>query len=117
MVAVLSAILPDAAFGREVRGMRTDFSGAQNVGHWFHAIDIGHFAEPLEFRKRIDRAIDVMHSARRAPGVDRILVPGEPEAEAEALQRRDGIRYPVALIDELNLLGRSIGVGPVAEIG
>jgi LDH2 family malate/lactate/ureidoglycolate dehydrogenase len=117
MVAVLSALLPDAAFGREVRNMRSDFKTAQNVGHWFHAIDIQRFSEPIEFRRRIDRAIDLMHLATRAPGIERILVPGELEAESEARQRRDGIVYPAALLDELNTLGRSLGVGPIAETG
>jgi LDH2 family malate/lactate/ureidoglycolate dehydrogenase len=117
MVAVMSALLPDAAFGRDVRNMRTDFGVAQNVGHWFQAVDIGRFSDPREFRERIDRAIDLMHSAKRAPAVHRILVPGEAEAEAEARQRREGISYPIALLTELNDLGVSMGVGPLSYLG
>ena len=113
MVAVMSALLPNAAFGRDVRNMRTDFEQAQDVGHWFHAIDIKCFSDPQQFRERVDRAIDAMHSARRAPGVERILVPGELEAEVEARQRREGIPYPEALRSELNALGRTLGVGPL----
>lgn len=116
MVAVLSALLPDAAFGADVRNMRSDFETGQNVGHWFQAIDVGAFSDPFEFRQRIDRAIDVIHSSRRAPGVDRILVPGEAEAEVEARQRREGISYPATLLVELNMLGRLLGVGSIADI-
>jgi LDH2 family malate/lactate/ureidoglycolate dehydrogenase len=116
MVAVLSALLPDAAFGRDVRPMRTDFRRAQNVGHWFQAVDIGLFTSADDFRRRIDRAVDLMHSSRRAPGVDRILVPGEMEATVEAKQRREGISYPDTLVAELNELGKSIGVGPLAGL-
>ncbi|MGA2513987.1 MAG: Ldh family oxidoreductase [Candidatus Limnocylindrales bacterium] len=117
MVAVMSALLPNAAFGREVRNMRTDFEQAQNVGHWFHAIDVKCFSDPKDFRERVDRAIDAMHSARRGPGVERILVPGELEAEVEERRRREGIPYPEALRSELNALGHSLAVGPLDDSG
>ncbi len=115
-VAVLSAILPNAAFGRDVRNMRADFETPQDVGHWFQALDIRHFSDPLAFRQRIDRAIDVLHGARRAPGVDRILVPGEREAQTRARQEHDGIEYPIALLRELNGVGRKLRVGAIAPI-
>ncbi len=114
MVAVLSALLPNAAFGKDVRNMRADFE-PQDVGHWFSAVDIRRFSDPREFRERVDRAIDAMHSARRAAGVERILVPGELEAEVEATRRREGIPYPTALRSELDALGQSLGVGVLDE--
>jgi LDH2 family malate/lactate/ureidoglycolate dehydrogenase len=116
MVAVMSALLPNAAFGRGVRNMRSDFEMGQNVGHWFHAVDIKCFSDPTSFRERIDQAIDVMHSAKRAPGVERILVPGELEAETEARQRREGIPYPWAMQAELDALGQLVGVGPLTGL-
>lgn len=112
MMAMLAAILPGAAFGRDVQSMREDFAGAQDVGHWFSVIDPASFGDADEFRMRVDNAIDAMHGASRAAGVERILVPGELEAENEARQRADGISYPVDLVAELNDVGDELGVGP-----
>lgn len=113
MMAMLAAILPGAAFGRDVQSMRDDFAGAQNVGHWFSVIDPAGFTDPDEFRMRVDRAIDAMHGASLAAGTERILVPGELEAETEARQLVAGISYPVDLVAELNDVGNELGVGPI----
>jgi LDH2 family malate/lactate/ureidoglycolate dehydrogenase len=113
MMAMLAAILPGAAFGRDVQSMRDDFAGAQDVGHWFSVVDPASFGDPDEFRARVDHAIDAMHSASLAVGNDRILVPGELEAQTEARQRLEGIGYPVDLVAELNEVGNELGVGPL----
>lgn len=113
MMAMLAAILPGAAFGRDVQSMRDDFAGGQDVGHWFSVINPASFTDPDEFRIRVDRAIDAMHGASLAAGTDRILVPGELEAETEARQLITGISYPVDLVAELNDVGNKLGVGPI----
>jgi LDH2 family malate/lactate/ureidoglycolate dehydrogenase len=113
MMAMLAAVLPGAAFGRDVQSMRDDFDGAQDVGHWFSVVDPAGFTDPDEFRMRVDRAIDAMHGAARAMGTERILVPGELEAETEARQRTTGIEYPVDLVVELNDVAIELGVGPI----
>lgn len=113
MMAMLAAILPGAAFGRDVRSMRDDFAGGQDVGHWFSVVDPARFTDPDAFRLRVDHAIDAMHGALPAEGTERVLVPGELEAEAEARQRVEGISYPVNLVAELNDVGNELGVGPL----
>lgn len=113
MMAMLAAILPDAAFGHDVQSMRDDFAGGQDVGHWFSVINPASFTDPAAFGARVDRAIDAMHGAALAAGTDRILVPGELEAETEARQRAEGIGYPADLVAELNDVGDELGVGPL----
>ena len=65
MVAMLSAVLPGAAFGRDVTDLYREFAGAQNVGHFFQAIDVGRFGDVDVFEQRVDAAIQLMHSANR----------------------------------------------------
>jgi LDH2 family malate/lactate/ureidoglycolate dehydrogenase len=117
VVGILAGLLPGAAFGLDVRDLREDFANPQNVGHLLMALDPGKFGGTIEFRRRVDEAISLMHDAPRATGFDRILVPGEQEAENEARQAVQGIDYPLAVLLELNQIGAELGVGTLAELG
>lgn len=116
VVGILAGLLPGAAFGRGVRDLRADFVNPQDVGHMVMAVDLGRFGDPIEFRQRVDEAIDLMHGGPLAVGFDRIVVPGELEAENEARQTVDGIDYPLAVLRELNELGTRLGVGHLADL-
>jgi LDH2 family malate/lactate/ureidoglycolate dehydrogenase len=78
---------------------------ASGVGNWLYApdtpADLGYFLLALDidadFPDRMRALCDEITSAPRAPGVDRIFVPGEIEHEHEQRARRDGL----ALRDEV----------------
>ena len=110
MVGVLAAILPGAAFGREVGDQYRQLSGVQNVGHFVEVLDISRFLDPNVFEQHVDAAIDLMHEARKAPGTDRILVPGEREYLISIEQHAHGIAYPRALVQDLNALATEISL-------
>ena len=116
MVAMLAAVLPGAAFGREVGDLYREASRAQNVGHFVQAIDVSRFMDPEEFARRVDAAIDLMHAASKAPGVERILVPGEREHLIAIEQRAQGVGYPRAVVEDLNALAGELGVARLAPI-
>ena len=116
IVAMLSAILSGAAFGRDVTDLYGDSTTAQNVGHFVQVIDVSRFADVEFFEREIDAAIELMHTARKAPGVERIFVPGEREHLRELEQMANGIRYPRKLIADLNALAADIGVRNLAEV-
>lgn len=109
MVAMLSAVLPAAAFGRDVTDLYRNFTRAQNVGHFLQVIDVGRFGDVRAFEERVDSAIELMHSAARSPGVEHILVPGEREHLIAVEQRAHGIAYPRAIVDDLNALAGELG--------
>jgi LDH2 family malate/lactate/ureidoglycolate dehydrogenase len=68
---------------------------------------------PLDqFRQRVDEIIDLMHSCPRAPGVERIFVPGEIEVETERRRRAEGIPISGTLKEELRALGNQLSVPP-----
>jgi LDH2 family malate/lactate/ureidoglycolate dehydrogenase len=116
MVAMLCAVLPGAAFGRDVTDLYRDFTRAQNVGHFVQAIDVGRFGDVEAFEARVDAAIELMHSAKRSTGVDRILVPGEREHLIAQEQRAYGIAYPQAIVDDLNALAGELGTPILVEL-
>jgi LDH2 family malate/lactate/ureidoglycolate dehydrogenase len=116
MVAMLAAVLPGAAFGREVGDLYREVTQAQNVGHFVQAIDVGRFMDPEEFERRVDAAIDLMHAAKKAPGVERVLVPGEREYLSALEQRAHGIGYPRAIVADLNILASELGIVSLAQV-
>jgi LDH2 family malate/lactate/ureidoglycolate dehydrogenase len=113
VVALLSALLSDAAFGADVKDLHEDFVNPQNVGHYMQAIDVRRFREPASFRRAVDAAIDAMHGAPRAAGVAEIFVPGEPEARLARQQREQGIAYDRHVLAELDGVGEQLRTGPM----
>jgi LDH2 family malate/lactate/ureidoglycolate dehydrogenase len=61
------------------------------LGHFFLALDIGHFI-PVEISRAITGQImRALQNARKAPGQDRIYVAGEKEYNREKQVRQQGI--------------------------
>jgi len=46
------------------------------------AIDIARFRDVDDFKSMMDEMIRELHATPTLPGVDRVLVPGDPEADA-----------------------------------
>ena len=65
--------------------------GRPNFGHYVAAYNIAGFDDPEHFKDEMDGWLQMMKSTRPAPGHDRVLVAGQPEAEMEAVRRQEGI--------------------------
>jgi LDH2 family malate/lactate/ureidoglycolate dehydrogenase len=110
MIGLLSTMLSGAAFGSEVTDMYEDLERAQNVGHLFGVLPIACF-EPIEiYKRRVDKAIREVRDVPRAPGVERIYLPGEREQILAEAQRRSGIPVKSSVWTELSEVGKSLGV-------
>lgn len=82
----------------------------QGVSLFLLAIDPEVFI-PLEaFLERVDRLIDQLHTAARAPGVERIYAPGEQGFLRAAAREREGIPLAPERVAELRALGARLGV-------
>jgi len=66
------------------------------------------FLPVQDFKDRIDEMIQKIHSAPRAPGVDRIYLPGEIEYLSERKRRTEGIPLPEAIYQDLLQLGQDL---------
>ena len=82
----------------------------QDVGHFFWLLDIAAFIDPAEFKRRMDKTIDDIKTCRRRPGVNEILVPGEPEYRKALQNLVEGISLDDATADELKTLCAELGV-------
>ena len=65
--------------------------GRPNFGHYVAAYNISGFDDPDHFKDEMDGWLQMMKTTKPAPGHDRVLVAGQPEAEMEAVRRKEGI--------------------------
>ena len=74
------------------------------------------FGDPEVFRGRMDALIQEIRSNPRAPGIERIYLPGEIEFETETRLRREGVPIGPALWEELAVLGQEAGIAFPGEL-
>lgn len=79
IVDLMCSLLSGASSTKGVEELYGAPDTPQNLGFMFMAIDIAAFTEPVEFRRRMDDVIRSIKSARKAPGVDEIYMPGDKE--------------------------------------
>ena len=87
---ILSTLLSGAGYGTE-SGNMVDGPIPGRDGQFYLALDIAAFEDVATFKARMDRIIREYQGTRLAPGVKRVYVPGEMEAELERRQRDEGI--------------------------
>ena len=58
------------------------------------AVNIAAFQPLDEFRQLVDEMIAATRASARAPGVEEILVPGEPEWRSREVRLRQGVDIP-----------------------
>lgn len=79
MIDLMCGLLSGGAFGEAVKPLYGDPSVPYDCSHLFIAIDVGHFCDPAWFRALAVGAAERIRNGRRAPGVTRLFLPGEPE--------------------------------------
>jgi LDH2 family malate/lactate/ureidoglycolate dehydrogenase len=100
MVGILSTLLSGAAYGTE-SGNMIDGARPGVDGHFFLAIDVSFFVDPEEFRRRVDGIVQQVHGSGRAKGTDRLLVPGQLEAELEDHHGSSGIPLAATTFNDI----------------
>jgi ureidoglycolate dehydrogenase (NAD+) len=113
IVEALSALLSGTAYGTEVKRMYDDFDGPQRLGHLVAAIDAGRFVNPQEFALRATEFVSSITSVAPADGHERVMVPGEPEADIARNRRAEGIPLDESVVGELVALAGDLGVHDV----
>ncbi len=108
-MGILSSMLSGAAYGTELGSME-DGPRAGQDGHFLAAISVGAFEDVDRFKARVDGAVRQLHAARRAPGVERIYAPGEPEFETAARYAREGIPLSRETVADLAATATARGV-------
>ena len=83
VVDILAGVLTGFGYGA--------VPGRPNFGHYVAAYNVAGFDDPDHFKDEMDGWLQMMKSTKPAPGHDRVLVAGQPEAEMEAVRRTEGI--------------------------
>ena len=109
--ALLGAVAGEG-HSHEVIGI-LDFSGPSRVPHLFAALRIEALVPLKEFRTAADAFCAVLRASPKAPGGERIWMPGEIEEEHEREQRREGIPLPPERVRELDELAKQLGLPPL----
>jgi L-2-hydroxycarboxylate dehydrogenase (NAD+) len=78
----------------------------KGIGHFFGSMRVDAFRSADEFRGHMDHWIQGFRKARPAKGHEKILVPGDPEREAELLRRKKGIPLLPAVVEDLSAIAR-----------
>ena len=109
MVETLCSILG----GSKVAGhdlVEWEREGPIDVGHFYMALDPTFFRGTLDaFEAELDALIDHMHGTTPIDPDRPVMVAGEPEWQARAERRRDGIPLTPALVEEVREVAAAAG--------
>lgn len=106
IVDIFSAVLSGASYGPWAPPFPAYVPMPENMpgkglGHFFGAMRIDAFRPADEFKQHMDNWISRFRSAIPAEGYEKVLIPGDPEREAEAQRRQEGIPVVESVVADL----------------
>lgn len=115
MVDILTAVLSGANWGPFVPPFALfeevpSESVGKGIGHFFGAMEIDGFSDVEAFKKRIDEWITVFRNTKPAPGHEAVLIPGDPEHEAEKVRVKYGVPLIESVVNDLREISTITGV-------
>jgi len=96
IVDIFSAVLSGASYGPWAPPFPAyvpmpENQPGQGLGHFFGAMRIDAFRPAEEFKSHMDNWIERFRNATPSAGNERVLIPGDPEREMEAIRIKEGI--------------------------
>lgn len=115
MVDMLSCVLSGANWGPfappfALQQQSREGNVGQGIGHFFGALRIDAFINPDAFKAQVDQWIRAFRATHPAPGTSGPLIPGDPEREAEAIRRTQGIPLVMPVVEDLRDIARRTGI-------
>lgn len=115
MVDILCCVLSGANWGPfappfALRQELPERSVGKGLGHFFGALRIDGFRDVEEFKRQIDDWIRTFRATKAAPGTSGPIIPGDPEREAEAVRRTEGIPLLLPVVEDLRDISRHTGI-------
>jgi len=114
-VDILSAVLSGANYGPWVPPFVSfldppDDPVGKGIGHFLGAMRVDGFRPVNEFKDHLDNWIDRFKSANAIDPDQPVVIPGEPELEAQAHRAVNGIPIVDAVVNDLNVLADRFGI-------
>jgi L-2-hydroxycarboxylate dehydrogenase (NAD+) len=115
IVDIFSAILSGASYGPWAPPFPAyvpmpEHMPGKGLGHFFGAMRIDAFRPADEFKEHMDNWITRFRNAKPAAGYEKVLIPGDPEREMEAIRLKEGIPIIDVVADDLKKVGAKFGV-------
>jgi L-2-hydroxycarboxylate dehydrogenase (NAD+) len=82
----------------------------EGTGHFFGAMRIDAFQPAEDFKKKMDDWIETFRAAKPAEGENHVLIPGDPEREAEIRIMKEGINLVPAIREDLVKISAELGI-------
>ena len=110
IVDIFSAVLSGASYGPWAPPFPAyipmpDNMPGEGLGHFFGAMRIDAFRSAEDFKSNMDNWITRFRAAKPAEGHDRVLIPGDPEREMEAIRMKEGIPIVQSVVNDLLEVG------------
>ena len=114
-VDILSAVLSGANYGPWVPPFVAFLEPLNNpvgegIGHFLGALRVDGFRPAHEFKAHMDNWIDRFKSATPIDEQQRVIIPGEPELQAEQERKQSGIPLVTPVVRDLNELAERLGI-------
>jgi LDH2 family malate/lactate/ureidoglycolate dehydrogenase len=110
IIDIVCGVLTGAAFALHLNTLG-NLKAEQNLGHAFSVFRTDLFLRADEFARRMDEILRMLKAAAPAPGIPRVLTPGELEFAAESRNRKLGVPLRGEIVKQLVDLGNQVGVG------
>jgi LDH2 family malate/lactate/ureidoglycolate dehydrogenase len=109
MIDLFCGGLSTGAIGDEVRPLYGKASDPYLCAHCFIGIDVMHFCDLEQFKRRASGLAERVRHSKRAPGVERVFAPGEP---GWSVRQENGDICPLApdTVRQLKDLADKLGV-------
>ena len=114
-IDIFSGVLSGASFGPYVPPSVAWLPVKENLpgkgtGHFFGAVRIDAFRPAEDFLKSMDLWIKTFRQAEPAEGQERVIIPGDPEREAEERNKIQGINLQEKVKQQLQALSKELDV-------
>jgi LDH2 family malate/lactate/ureidoglycolate dehydrogenase len=110
MIEILTGVLSGGASGNQVQGLYADMTVQNDCSHFFVALDPGAFGRADDFQERVAEFAAQILASPPAPGVDRVMLPGQLELERFRSARMDGIPMSSSVMQSLEETASAAGV-------
>lgn len=109
IIDIFCGALTGAAFALHLNTLE-NLSAVQNVGHVMAAVRTDLFMSDADFKDRMDTIQRMLKDSPAAPGIERVLVPGEIEAALESANATRGIALAAPIVSQLAGFGNTLDV-------
>jgi LDH2 family malate/lactate/ureidoglycolate dehydrogenase len=82
----------------------------KGIGHFLGAMRIDAFRPAEDFKKHMDHWIRGFRNAKTTAGQKKVLIPGDPEREMEAIRSKEGIPLLESVAADLKNLGNKFNI-------